>query len=357
MVAVIADDITGAAEMAGIAHRLGLRVRLSMKPEPTEACDVLVIATDTRSMTETEAAAESAETARALSALPEVRHVFKKTDSALRGHVTAELEALLANTGYREALYIPANPSKGRIIREGTYYIGDKPLHETDFSFDPEFPAFSSRLAERFPDCGEKGIRYADAVSEDDIRMSVENAAEDTLLAGAADLFTAFLRRTFVCRENVAEKCRLNLKDCIIVCGSTQSRPIDCGVATSYMPREVYDEEIPADGWIDALAEEYRGTHALIMAIRDRHRTGKGIAVYLRETMAEAVGRLVEEHRPEELVIEGGATAFAILKRLGWKAFTITQEIAPGVIRMQATNGTHITMKPGSYPWGGLFGE
>lgn len=156
MIAVIADDITGAAEMAGIAHRLGLRVKLTMRPESASDCDVLVIATDTRSMTEEEAAAGSARVAGALGAMPDVDSLFKKTDSALRGHVVAELEAILANTGYRKALYLPANPSKGRTIRDGVYYIGGKPLHETDFSFDPEFPAFSSRLIERLPMCEEK---------------------------------------------------------------------------------------------------------------------------------------------------------------------------------------------------------
>ena len=71
--------------------------------------------------------------------------------------------------------------------------------------------------------------------------------------------------------------------------------------------------------------------------------------------MARISHALVGCHRPAELVIEGGATAFAILNRLGWNSFTITEEIAPGVIRMQADNGTHVTMKPGSYPWGNLF--
>ncbi|MDE7027792.1 nucleotide-binding domain containing protein [Duncaniella freteri] len=60
-------------------------------------------------------------------------------------------------------------------------------------------------------------------------------------------------------------------------------------------------------------------------------------------------------HIPRELIIEGGATAYASLQKLGWDTFTITDEIAPGVIRMRAPNGTHVTMKPGSYPWGGLF--
>ncbi|WP_289741574.1 four-carbon acid sugar kinase family protein [uncultured Duncaniella sp.] len=356
MIAVIADDITGAAEMAGIAHRLGLRVKLTMQPESASDCDVLVIATDTRSMTEEEAAAGSARVAGALGAMPDVDSLFKKTDSALRGHVVAELEAILANTGYRKALYLPANPSKGRTIRDGVYYIGGKPLHETDFSFDPEFPAFSSRLIERLPMCEEKKITCADAESENDVAKAVETAADDILLAGAADMFTAFLRRKFpACRETSDCLCAFNLADSLIICGSTQSKPIDCGIATSYMPTEVYDEKTSADGWTARLVKDYNDSHAMIIAVRDRHRTGKHIAVYLRETMARISHALVSCHRPAELVIEGGATAFAIINRLGWNSFTITEEIAPGVIRMQADNGTHVTMKPGSYPWGNLF--
>lgn len=356
MIAVIADDITGAAEMAGIAHRLGLRVKLTMQPESAPDCDVLVIATDTRSMSEEDAAAESARVAKALGTIPGVEAIFKKTDSALRGHVVSELEALLANTRYCKALYLPANPSKGRVIRDGVYYIGQKPLHETDFSFDPEFPAFSSKLSERLPECETKGISYTDAENESDVAEAVSTAADNTLLAGAADLFTAFLRLKFPdCKETSDKKCAFNLSDCLIICGSTQSKPIDCGIATAYMPTEVYDEEKDADDWTAELTDVYNSSHALILAVRDRHRTGKHIAVYLRETMARISDALVSCHRPAELVIEGGATAFAILSGLDWNSFTITEEIAPGVIRMRADNGTHVTMKPGSYPWGSLF--
>ncbi len=355
MIAVIADDITGAAEMAGIAHRLGLRVKLTMQPEATPDCDVLVIATDTRSMSESEAAIVSRELASNVMAIPGVDAIFKKTDSALRGHVVAELEAMLSVTDYDRALFIPANPSRGRIIRDGVYYIGETPLHETDFSFDPEFPAFSSALSERLPDCEAKGVRYADAVCAEDIMTAVKNVERHTLLAGAADLFTELLRQRFPCSEIPAEKCVLDLSDCLIIRGSTQSKAIDCGVETAYMPTEVYDETVSPESWIQQLADSYSKSHALIIAVRDRHRTGKAIATYLRGTMADATAALASVHNPTELIIEGGATAFAILHRLGWNSFTITQEISPGVIRMRATNGTHITMKPGSYPWGQLF--
>ncbi|MDE6556282.1 MAG: four-carbon acid sugar kinase family protein, partial [Duncaniella sp.] len=153
MIAVIADDITGAAEMAGIAHRLGLRVVLTTDPYSlTGNADVAVIATDTRSMSEHEARELSAKYAAVLTSRNDISEIFKKTDSALRGHVVAELEAILGATRYEDALFMPANPSRGRTIRDGLYYIGDVLLDQTDFSFDPEFPAVSARLVERFPD-------------------------------------------------------------------------------------------------------------------------------------------------------------------------------------------------------------
>ena len=60
-------------------------------------------------------------------------------------------------------------------------------------------------------------------------------------------------------------------------------------------------------------------------------------------------------HCPNHLIIEGGATAWATLQTLGWSQFQIVNQIAPGVVQMRAENGTYITLKPGSYPWGELF--
>ncbi|MDE6694137.1 MAG: four-carbon acid sugar kinase family protein, partial [Muribaculaceae bacterium] len=152
MVCVIADDITGAAEMGGIARRLGLSVCLSLDGHIREDCDVAVIATDTRSMTEEEAVYE---TRRVTSDLKEERRIkafFKKTDSALRGHVVAELSVMMEILDREGALYLPANPTKKRVISDGRYLIDGVPIDETAVSFDPDFPAFSSRVSERFPD-------------------------------------------------------------------------------------------------------------------------------------------------------------------------------------------------------------
>ena len=348
---VIADDITGAAEMAGIAFARGEDVRLACG-SPVSDCDIatngtVVIATDTRSMSEAEAVAE---THRITSAF--IHHtsaIFKKTDSALRGHVVAELSALMEATGCRRAVFLPANPSKGRIIKNGTYYINNVPIHETAFSYDPEFPAKSSVLRERFPDTQAKGIIMPDAESEEDIQKVIAKYNDgQTIFAGAADLFSAMLGNY---RETRNPKVSISSPSTLVLCGSTQSKPLELGIPIAPMPSELYDGNEDIGLW-DTSA--YKEKHSLVLTIPYTHRTGKEAALHLRTMMARKAKQLVAQHCPNHLVIEGGATAWATLQAIGWTDFSIKAQLAPGVVQMSATNGTLVTLKPGSYPWGNL---
>lgn len=372
---VIADDITGAAEIAGIAFSKGHQV--SLVCGSSACCDIVaaqttVIATDTRSMTEAEAIAESHRIASHLS--PLTTYLFKKTDSALRGHVVAELTALMEATGYQRAVYLPANPSKGRIIKNGRYYINNVPIHETDFSFDPEFPAKTSVLRERFPDAEAKGIIMPDAESEENIRRLIAEYNDGkTLFAGAADLFSALLNvnhgdayhgdRPSDSSLRLANHGVSPLYDTLILCGSTQSKALELGIPIAPMPREVYDGNEDLSLWDTS---EYAKTHSLILTMPFTHRTGKKAAVHLRSMMAQKTKELITQHQPSHLIIEGGATAWATLQTLGWTQFKIVAQIAPGVVQMSATIACHtstcgskkrviVTLKPGSYPWGDLF--
>ncbi len=359
MVCVVADDITGAVEMAGIAHRLGLSVCLSLDWTIADDCDVAVIATDTRSMTESEATAALRNGLSRVMDDRRIRAFFKKTDSALRGHVVAELSAMIAELGMNGALYMPANPSKRRIIKDGCYLIDGVPIDKTPFSFDPEFPAFSALLPERFPNADACGISFQDAGTPADLDEGVESAmSKGLLLAGAADLFTSFLRKYFNPKtEKSSIPYEVGKGSCIVVCGSTQSDPSQCGVEPSYMPTDLYDGIVSPDSWEASLAQRYaEPPHRMLIAVKDHHRTGREVAVHLRQTMAHAVKTLVEEKSPDHLIIEGGATAFAILNALGWDSFEVHNEIAPGVVSMKVRGGnTIVSMKPGSYPWGGMF--
>ena len=361
---VIADDITGAAEIAGIASEQGFPVQLLCAGGDAVRCDVVatsgvtVIATDTRSMSEEEAVAETRRIASSFLISHSSFLIFKKTDSALRGHVVAELKALMAATGYKRAVYLPANPSKGRIIRQGVYYIKEVrevPIAETAFSYDPEFPATTSVLEERFPDARKNGIVMTDAESEEDIRSVVAQYNDGkTLFAGAADLFYAVLQthlRPFPVMGG-SEYHQDKKASMLILCGSTQSKPLDLGIPIAPMPREVYDGSNDIDLWD---CQVYNTVHSLILTMPFTHRTGKEAATHLRMVMARKVKALVERHRPQSLIIEGGATAWATLQMLGWQQFDEVRQIAPGVVQMRAACGTLVTLKPGSYPWGGLF--
>ena len=131
------------------------------------------------------------------------------------------------------------------------------------------------------------------------------------------------------------------------------------------MPREVYDGEEGADYWWKKLSTSLppqRGAEggSLILTIPYTHRTGKEVAVHLRTVMAEMAKRLIHEHftplpRREGPGVGLSSLAWATLQALGWTEFTIERQIAPGVVQMRAMNGTLVTLKPGSYPWGGLF--
>ena len=379
---VIADDITGAAEIAGIAFEQGQQVQLvcgSACSCGTVTNRTTVIATDTRSMSEAEAITETKRIASHSSLFTLHFSLFKKTDSALRGHVVAELTALLEATGYERAVYLPANPSKGRVIRNGVYYIKEvrgegaevreTPLDETAFSYDPEFPARTSVLKERFPDAEEKGIIMPDAESEEDIRKVIQQYNDGkTLFAGAADLFSGMigmgcgrLKKSIAKRpipSNHASSIFHQTSDIrhqtstLILCGSTQSRALDWGIPIAPMPKEIYDGGNDLSLW-DTTG--YKQEHSLILSIPYTHRTGKEVAVHLRTMMAKMAEQLIAEHCPDHLIIEGGATAWATLQALGWSQFQIVDQIAPGVVQMQATNGTRVTLKPGSYPWGALI--
>ena len=381
---IIADDITGAAEIAGIAFTQGHQVRLLCAGSSASAgsvcCDcvaaeeALVIATDTRSLSEAEATAETRRLVSSLSPLP--APLFKKTDSALRGHVVAELAALLEATGYRRAIYLPANPTKGRTIRNGVYYIKemrDVPIHETAFSYDPEFPAKTSVLQERFPDAEAHGIIMPDAASMEDIRQVVAQYDDGkTLFAGAADLFSAVLAHSTLLTPpssfhtphssfhtppssfHTPPSSFHTPHSTLLLCGSTQSKVLDLGIPVAPMPQALYDGADDLSLW-DTTA--YDEGHSLILSIPYTHRTGKDVAIHLRTLMAKKTRQLVEAYCPAHLIIEGGATAWATLQALGWNTFRIERQVAPGVVQMRADHGTLVTLKPGSYPWGALFGD
>lgn len=373
MIAVIADDITGAAEIAGIGLRYGLNIQFVTRlGDRLPESDLLVYATDTRSMSCEDAVEETRRVVKELWAFG-IRKLFKKTDSALRGHIVEELLVLLEETDYRNALLLPENPSRGRTIEEGVYYLKDKPIAETDFALDPEFPALTSSVIERFPEVrwikgiipvSSDEVFIADARSVQDIGDYLCQCSADTLLAGAADLFAVYLESLGYYPVEQIPFAGLEMRNALIVCGSTQSVSLEntpyCrrkGIGLCRMPYDLFKGVASVDSWMNSLKEEYSRQGSLLLTVGHPSEGGKAFASRLRNTIGEIVSRLIVNCLPQEIIIEGGATAFSILDKMGWQCFRITDEVAPGVIRMRSEAGPYVTLKPGSYQWGEiLFG-
>jgi uncharacterized protein YgbK (DUF1537 family) len=80
-----------------------------------------------------------------------------------------------------------------------------------------------------------------------------------------------------------------------------------------------------------------------------------GHADALRNRLAQVVIRMLEQCAVGELLLEGGATTFALLEKKGWTSLTPLIEFSPGIVRMAVIGKPNLflTLKPGSYPWPG----
>ena len=361
MIAVIADDLTGAAELGGIGLRHGLRTEIrTIVPQRTDA-ELLVIAADSRSKPEAAAIDEMSAITRALkSAQPE--WIYKKTDSVLRGHVIAELKAHLDILGLESALLIPANPILGRTIRDGHYYLNGKPIHHSAFSIDPEFPIYSADIQDmlhtrpdpvqfRRPDeeLPVRGVVVGEVNDLADLQTWAHRLPAHTLAAGAAGFFSALLDRRFTGKTSDPGRFGAPL---LFISGTTFDRSRDSIKRQKDAGGPVrYLVENPDDHWFDDISGLLQKQNKAIIAIDPDWYSYS--AHHLRDSMATAVSRILKKTIPAEIIIEGGATAYAILNAVGWHTFIPEQELAPGLVRMRVAEAPDlfVTVKPGSYPW------
>jgi D-threonate/D-erythronate kinase len=73
----------------------------------------------------------------------------------------------------------------------------------------------------------------------------------------------------------------------------------------------------------------------------------------LSRHLSAVVEQVLDRHPVDRLFVEGGATAAALVRRLGWERLAVCREWATGVVSMEIEGqaGPLLTMKPGSYAW------
>jgi D-threonate/D-erythronate kinase len=376
MIAVIADDLTGAAELGGLGLRYGLNVEINTKINTHSKADLLVIAGDSRSKNKKEAVEEMIDiTAKIAKFKPTL--IYKKVDSVLRGHVVDELTAQLKELKLTKALLVPANPGLGRTIRNGTYYLNDEPIHLSSFSKDPEFAINSSNVLDMlrvntFPVEVRKkeegllheGIAVGEAICSNDLKAWADQIDEDTLLAGASGFFTAILDKIAKPTKSFSITPPEFSYPALYLSGTTFNKKIEAirkiknnGGPVSYLPSQIIVSPNPTvdayNKWADEVASLLSKHKKAIIAIDPETISQKETALSLRTKTACAVEKIFDQIYIRELVVEGGSTAAAIIKRLNFNSFFPVQEVSPGVIRMSVEDkdDVFLTLKPGSYDW------
>jgi uncharacterized protein YgbK (DUF1537 family) len=376
---VIADDLTGAAEIAGLGLRYGLAARLVREPFVPDGCGegLTVLDTDSRALTP-EAAAARVREACAAACASGFGRIYKKTDSALRGPLLAEVGAALEALGMERALLVPQNPSRGRTVSAGRYASGGVPLHLTEFGRDPEHPATSDDVAEllgardgalpvavldpgaALPSCG---VAFGCAADAAEVRGWASQLDARTLPAGGADFFQAVLEAAGL-RVCTSPAPQAREGRALAVCGSASEesrRAVQqagrSGVRICRMPASVFGATDGATAaqalWREEAARALRESGAAVLTVgRPCAGGGHGCARRLAEALADAAASALAEGAADELLLEGGATAAAVARKLGWHAFHVCEELAPGVVGLRpVSGGPRVTFKPGSYPW------
>ena len=148
----IADDFTGATDLAGLLARAGVHVSLRLGlPEapPQDTAPFEVIALKCRTAPVAEAVAECRDALDWLRAAGASRFFWKYCstfDSTADGNIGPVAEALMDDLGAEQTIYCPAFPENGRSIFMGNLFVGQQPLAESPMKDHPLTPMRDSNL-------------------------------------------------------------------------------------------------------------------------------------------------------------------------------------------------------------------
>ncbi len=325
MLAIIADDLTGALDTAAPFASRGLHCEVALKVDAIEQAVSLnpaVLAIDIGSRELDPRAAEDAMAA-ALARMPPGTILFKKIDSRLKGHIAAELDA----TPFRSALVAPAIPAFGRVVKEG---------HVQGFGVDT--PLSIAEVLGRHA----AHATIPDTVSEEEMAAALEAAQQSgvDILIGARGLAEALARQWT--GNAPARFADIPEGPGLFVVGSRD--PIT--LAQIEMLREACDlRHLPApNGQLVEGALPEAGRLTLVQAVSaDEPATPSEVAHRLAESVCPALTGAART-----LLLSGGATAEAVLEKMGINHFRLAGECVPG-LGLAHARGHCIIAKSGGF--------
>jgi len=404
----IADDYTGASDLANTLTRCGLRtvqtIGVPLSDLALPEVDAVVVSLKSRSIdaglavTASRAAEKWLRGRGAPHVLFKICSTFDSTDA---GNIGPVMDALRADCGETIVLVTPAFPETGRTVYQGNLFVGSVPLNESPLKDHPLNPMHDSNLLRvlarqsktkvglvdlaviaRGPDAVRAhladlstrgfGAAIADAVFARDLETIGVVALDHRLSVGASGIGLG-LARALVASGRVKSNAPDAMADTAVggpaacLAGScSQATLQQIANAERVMPVFHLDSEQAVAGKAEAQralgwANEHLGKGPVLIAssatpdpvaaLQARHgREAAGHAI--EQAMADIAQGLVQSG-VRRLVVAGGETSGAVVDRLTIPGFLVGAEIAAGVPVLRAVGAKEgamlLALKSGNF--------
>ncbi len=380
-IGVIADDFTGATDVASMLVRAGMStVQVLGVPEgDLPAADAVVVALKTRTIPAPEAVAQSLQALRALQAAGARQIYFKYCstfDSTAEGNIGPVTDALMQALGADFTIACPAFPENGRTVFRGHLFVGDELLSDSGMKHHPLTPMTDANLVRvlQAQTPQKVGLLRVDALRHDaaagiarlradGVRIAVADAIDNTdllalgeacaelplITAGsgvALGLPPAYQRRGWWAPSDSAASLSAVGGPSAIVSGSCSQATnaqvarwiANGGTALAVDPLALHQGQQSASALLaQALPRLVQGP-VLLYATAEPERVkavqaalGVAAAGALVEHTLAALAQGLVHAGVRRLVVAGGETSGAVVQALGVPQLRIGAPICPGV--------------------------
>lgn len=407
----IADDFTGASDMASFLRKGGLNtIQINGVPDDDFALrkysgmqvDAIVIALKTRTCEPSIAISESLQSLSWLQRARCSRFYFKYCstfDSTERGNIGPVIDALMDKLAAKHTIVCPALPVNGRTVYMGQLFVHGTLLHQSPMATHPLNPMNDSDLASlldaQVADINKKAcghIGYPDLskletyVPQQNDRYIVTDALETGHLQSIAKYFAChpnfplltggsglaeFLGEAY--REagwlgktpSPLAETRLSSPTLVIAGSCSQATQGQVEHSKSKLPSLYINPNDLASGrqnaqsiaeWIQQHAAQsvlLYSTESAAKVSANQDKLGlENAASIIEKTLADAAAFATNAGYYKNIVVAGGETSGAVVSALGIKHFVIGQSVAPGVPLMRAETSSgalQLALKSGNF--------
>lgn len=401
LIGVVADDFTGAGDVASLLSENGLKTLLLT--ELTDEIDMenyeaVVVALKSRSQEVDEAVNSSREAFDWLKDRGADKLYFKYCstfDSTPAGNIGPVADMLLEHYNVDYTILCPAMLENGRAVRDGILYVQGVPLAESPMRNHPLNPMWDSYIPElmkpqskypcivfndRYLQDKQAGLEYIDQLKKQYKRFYLvvdyykENQGkliarlfeELQVWTGGSGILGAFAElHSGECKESAEKVARSFQYGRLMVSGScsamTQKQVAawltSGGMAVKLEPKRLADktqtiEELSRLA-MDTLANKRDILFYSNGSVGERSpgTTDLDSASIMETTIAGLAKDVMEKINVERLIVAGGETSGAVTQALDYSAFAIGPSVAPGVPIMYPLDapGRQIVLKSGNF--------